>query len=358
MTIQPDDDIGRFDWAIKDLFNDAWRITLKNPAQAFFFLKAVRTQRRAARVRRYWSDKGVQVPAVMIISVTNRCNLQCVGCYARALHRNPASEMGEPELRKIIRDARALGVAIIFLAGGEPLIRSDVLKITGDFPDIIFPLFTNGVLLDDERFRILKRQKNVIPVLSLEGYQDETDDRRGNGVYERLRITIRKIKRLGIFWGISFTVTSLNFSLVVNEGYIKNLLVEGCRAFFFVEYVPVRDDTEGLVLTEEQKAQMVRLVNGFRSQIAGLFVMFPGDEEEYGGCLSAGRGFVHVNADGGLEPCPFAPYSDVSLKELTLKEALQSEFLKKIRDHHNELKETAGGCALWAKRDWVRTILP
>ena len=88
-----------------------------------------------------------------------------------------------------------------------------------------------------------------------------------------------------------------------------------------------------------------------------MFIAVPGDEEEIGGCISAGKGFVHVSADGNIEPCPFAPYSDTNLRDSSLKEALQSEFLRTIRQNHEQLMETEGGCALWVKREWVRSLL-
>jgi MoaA/NifB/PqqE/SkfB family radical SAM enzyme len=83
----------------------------------------------------------------------------------------------------------------------------------------------------------------------------------------------------------------------------------------------------------------------------------PGDEEEIGGCLSAGKGFIHISADGNVEPCPFAPYSDTNLRESSLREALQSEFLREIRENHERLSEAEGGCALWVERAWVRSLL-
>ena len=101
---------------------------------------------------------------------------------------------------------------------------------------------------------------------------------------------------------------------------------------------------------------MLGIRNSLRSKFNALFITVPGDEEEIGGCMSAGKGFIHINAEGGVEPCPFAPYSDANLNELSLQEALQSEFLKKIRDNHEHLSETEGGCALWVKREWVRSV--
>ena len=95
----------------------------------------------------------------------------------------------------------------------------------------------------------------------------------------------------------------------------------------------------------------------FRTKFPALFVAFPGDEEQFGGCLSSGRGFVHVAPDGSLEPCPFAPYSDSSLKDLSLKDALKSKFLVTIRENRDKLDETDGGCALWVQREWVKSLL-
>ncbi len=97
--------------------------------------------------------------------------------------------------------------------------------------------------------------------------------------------------------------------------------------------------------------------DSFRSKYQALFIAIPGDEGEIGGCLSAGRGFVHISADGNVEPCPFAPYSDTNLRDSSLKDALQSEFLKAIRQNLYQLHETAGDCALWVKRIWVRSLL-
>jgi hypothetical protein len=56
-----------------------------------------------------------------------------------------------------------------------------------------------------------------------------------------------------------------------------------------------------------------------------------------------------------VEPCPFVPFSDTNLKHLTLRDALQSKMLKTIRENHGQLEETHG-CALWEKREWVRSL--
>jgi MoaA/NifB/PqqE/SkfB family radical SAM enzyme len=338
-------------------FKDALRVAVTNPSQAYHFVRTVKRQKKAARVRANWEQQGIHVPPIMIFSITNRCNLHCKGCYHWALRPSVQSEMGEEKLRSIMAEAEELGISFVMIAGGEPLIRQEILNITRDFGDITFLVFTNGLLIDEEFATRLKGQRNFVPVISLEGYEEDTDARRGKGVYERLQTTVRRLKRHGVFWSVSLTVTRSTFATLTNEQFIKNLVGLGCKLFFFVEYTPVGEDTEDWILTDEQRASLLRLRDSFRSQYPALFIAIPGDEEEIGGCLSAGKGFVHISADGNVEPCPFAPYSDTNVRDMSLKDALQSEFLRKIRENHEHLSETEGGCALWVEREWVRSLL-
>jgi MoaA/NifB/PqqE/SkfB family radical SAM enzyme len=246
----------------------------------------------------------------------------------------------------------------MLIAGGEPLTRPEILDITADFTQIAFPLFTNGLLLDGKTIARLKKQRHVVPVLSLEGHQLETDSRRGHGVYGHVLATMERLADEGIFFGTSLTLTRQNYPLVANAHFVNEMIQRGCRLFFLVEYVPIQAGTEDLVLSDEQREALPGLMSAWRESLPGLFVALPGDEEAFGGCLAAGRGFVHISPEGHLEPCPFAPYSDVNLKEMSLREALQSGLLERIRNSPQHLTETQGGCALWTNRDWVMSLLP
>jgi len=345
-----------FDQSIHRFFGDALKVTQGDPRMARAMLGMVRNQRRASALRESWAEKGVHVPPFVITSITKRCNLNCKGCYARAQHR-PEAEMSASRLRAVVAEAAELGVSIMLIAGGEPLTRPEILDITGDYPQIAFPLFTNGLLLDDHTISILKKQRHVVPVLSLEGHQLETDGRRGAGVYSHVLGTMERLAKERILFGTSLTLTRQNYPLIANAHFMHEMLTRGCRLFFLVEYVPIQEGTEELVLTDEQRNALPGLLDQWRAELPGLFVALPGDEEIFGGCLAAGRGFVHISPEGRLEPCPFAPFSDVSLKEMSLREALQSELLERIRNSPHHLTETQGGCALWANRDWVRSLL-
>ena len=339
------------------LFRDVIGIVGFDMSLARFFLNFKKREKKAAKLRAGWAERGVQVPPFIIFSVTKRCNLSCRGCYSRTLHDSGGEEMDVQEMRNLIREAGELGVSIILLAGGEPLLRPDIFSLAMEFKDTLFPLFTNGLLIDDEIAEQLKQARNVIPVISMEGYEPDTDERRGKGVHKALDGIIARLNENKVLFGVSITVTTSNFATITGEDFIADLVSRNCRVFFFVEYIPVQKGTEDLEIDAERRREMLNILDSYAKRFPGLFIAFPGDEGNFGGCLSAGRGFVHVSPTGDLEPCPFAPYSDCNLKEMSLREALGSEFLRTIRENREKLNEDRGGCALWEERDWVRSLL-
>jgi MoaA/NifB/PqqE/SkfB family radical SAM enzyme len=347
----------RLNGEIVGVIRQALRISLQNPALAWFFLKTLLRQRKAAFKRELFEQEGIHVPPFMIASITRRCNLNCVGCYARAQRISDDQELSVGRLSELMDEARELGFAFALLAGGEPLTRPEILDVTESHPEILFPLFTNGTLLSDEIVQRIAGQKNVIPVLSLEGFKGETDSRRGTGVYKLLLQAMDRLKRKRIFFGISLTVTCKNIDLAISESFVRQLAARGCRLFFYVEYIPVKEGTEDLVVSPAQREEMGRKMGELRRRFNRVFISFPGDEKIYGGCLAAGRGFVHISPEGKLEPCPFAPYSDTDLRITSLKQGLASVFLKRIRQSDEHLDESEGGCALWNKRAWVQSLI-
>ena len=197
----------------------------------------------------------------------------------------------------------------------------------------------------------------MIPVISIEGDGNQTDKRRGKGVFKRVSSSIDLLQEKSIFYGISITITTENFEDVLNDEFIRSYIERGCRAFFFIEYIPFDSSTEGLVISTSQREQLNSNMDRLREKHRAIFIAFPGDEEKFGGCLAAGRGFVHINAIGSIEPCPFAPYSDINLKDVTLEEALNSPLLEKVRSIHELLKEHKGGCALFENREMMGKVL-
>ncbi len=346
-------------------FNDnfalgLWQVlkfSIQNPAMAWFMAGKLLRFVLSARRRSRWEKQGVQVPPMLIYSVTSACNLDCAGCYAKLLHAPKHGEFDAEKFADVIQQADDIGVSYILVAGGEPFMRPELLDVTGKHPNIIFTPFTNGLLVTDDHIRRLKKQRHVLPIVSFEGYELETDARRGQGVYDNGLDLVSRFHRANIYYGVSLTITRGNFETVTSQAFIKRLATQGCKIFFFINYIPAAAGTEEKVLTAAQVKQLNQTIENYRSHFQALFLAFPGSEIDFGGCLAAGRGFVHINAEGDVEACPFSPYSDSSLRDMSLIEALRSPLLRTIRENDVRLDESDGICALWKEREWVANFV-
>ena len=148
--------------ALKIFFSNALKIGISSPSQAFSFFKTILWLGKAARLRAKWKREKIHVPPIIIFSITDQCNMDCKGCYDRAIHTSDEKEISSEKLRSIIHEAKELGVSFFVIAGGEPFLRPEILDITKDFPQIIFLIFTNGILIESNEIDTLKKQKNIL----------------------------------------------------------------------------------------------------------------------------------------------------------------------------------------------------
>lgn len=354
---------------IENIVNGIVKATLTNPRESLFAAQYAAASKRAKQLRGQAESKGTHIPPFLIASITNRCNLHCQGCYARANNScvdaggplkptDGSMEMlGDKRWDSIFKEASKIGVGFILLAGGEPFMRLNVLKAAAKYKNILFPVFTNGTMLDSRGLRLLDENRNLLPILSLEGKQEATDARRGTGVYRKLLETMKALHRRGILFGASVTVTRENRIEVLSEDFVQQLRNTGCLGVIYVEYVPVSKESEELAITEKEREDMSqRLLELRKKKDKMIFISFPGDEKSSGGCLAAGRGFFHINPNGQAEPCPFSPYSDTSLKEKTLLEVLESPLFKNLQNNGNLMREHMGGCVLFEQREAVKEM--
>jgi MoaA/NifB/PqqE/SkfB family radical SAM enzyme len=344
------------------LVGDILRATLTNPKEAAFLAKYHSRQRQTEKRRMEYEARGLHIPMFLIASITDACNLYCKGCYARANgqcgKRGGEAPLTDAEWDAVFRQAEDAGVGFVLLAGGEPFLRPDVLAAAARREGILFPIFTNGTLLTQDTLRLLDRNRNLVPVVSLEGGEAATDGRRGEGVYRQIGAALDEMAALKLLFGVSVTVTTENLTQVIAPEFIQPLYQKGCRLAFLIEYVPVAPGTERLAPGDAERAKIEEAQAALRERFPGMVILsFPGDEKYIGGCLAAGRGFFHINAHGGAEPCPFAPYSDTSLRTRTLLEALQSPFFQKVRALNAREDAQEGGCALFAREAQVRSLL-
>lgn len=347
---------------VKGIVENALKASLKNPREAAFLVKYLGASKKAEARRIQMEHSGTHIPPFLIASIATKCNLFCKGCYARAnqsCHEDAEDgQLSAQEWNRIFEEASSAGISFILLAGGEPLMRRDVLQCAGDVQNIIFPVFTNGTILSDDDLELFHRKRNLVPIISLEGSREETDERRGSGVYTLIENTMNKLKDWGIYFGTSITVTTENIHTVMQEDFISNLSNLGCKIVFFVEYVPVSPETAYLAPTNQERELMEQRLTNLRMQNDEMVLLsFPGDEKHSGGCLAAGRGFFHINANGGAEPCPFSPFSDINVKGNSLIDVLSSRLFQKLKESEFLTMDHQGGCVLFEKEAEVKKIL-
>jgi len=310
-------------------------------------------QKGQARKRAAAAAAGRSVPGILIASVTRRCNLDCEGCYSKALRPGAAPELSDERFDELFREAVDMGVGTLLVAGGEPLVRMGLLERVAALRGPAVVVFTNGTLFD-ERAEDLFARSGMIPIFSVEGDAAFTAARRGEGVHEGALAAAAGLRRRGAPFGLSVTLTSRNADLALSDAFLERVAAIGASVLFMIEFVPVRPGTEALVLEARQKALLDDASRFDRRPF--MTVSLPGDEEAFGGCLAAGRGFIHLADDGALEACPFAPFSDSNAGSAGLAAALDSPMMRDIRARHSELTETKGGCALWNKKGWVASL--
>ena len=346
---------------VESIVADALRATLKNPRESAYMVRFAAASKAASRKRAAMEKKGEHIPPFLIASITSSCNLHCAGCYSRCNQATtdeaPVEQLSDEDWSRIFDEADELGVSFILLAGGEPLLRKGVIDAAGERPNILFPVFTNGTFMGEKYFELFDRCRNIVPIMSIEGNKDITDARRGEGVYDKLVSNMDELSKRGLIFGTSVTVTSDNYVDVSSEEFINLLSDKGCKAVIFVEFVPVTEESSELAPGDEEREYLSREIERLRAEHPEMvFVSFPGDEKSSGGCIAAGRGFFHINSHGGAEPCPFSPYSDINVKDSSLKEAMNSKLFRSLIDGGLLDDDHKGGCVLFEKRDQVTAL--
>lgn len=351
--------------SIRNIMSAAYRNLFSNPREAKFAFRMQQAFSKSEKRRKTIADKeGVDVPPFLICSIATQSNLHCNGCYARSNGiANDVGDDSKPTLTAdqwstIFGEAADIGVNFALLAGGEPMMRRDVLEAAAKEDRMIFPVFTNGTLIGPTYIDFLRNNFNIIPIISIEGTADGTDQRRGKGIYQRAMLSMDMLHTEHLFFGVSITVTTENFRYVTSPEFLGGLHDKGCKLVFYVEYVPTEAGTEHLAFGDEHVDEMERLLELARQQYGDIiFLSFPGDEKAVGGCLASGRGFFHIGPDGSAEPCPFSPFSDSNVLTLGVKGALQSPLFRKLRDLHALGWEHTGGCTLFEHREEVEQLL-
>ena len=356
-------DLGQYlTGGVEKIVKGAVKATLTDPRESAFMARFALSSQKANRKRAKAAAEGENIPPFLIASITSSCNLHCAGCYSRhnraCTDSAPVDQLTGEDWENIFAEAKELGISFILLAGGEPLLRWDVIEAAGDHPEIIFPIFTNGTLLSDKYIELFDQKRNLLSVLSIEGRQEKTDERRGGGVYASVRAAMERIRDSHLIFGASVTATTANLREVTGRAFLDELRDSGCKVVIYVEFVPVTEESKELAPGDAERKYLRDRLDAIREEYPDMvFISFPGDEKSSGGCLAAGRGFFHINSHGGAEPCPFSPYSDINVKDTSLRQALRSPLFTALREQDVLMEEHSGGCVLFERKDAVEALL-
>ncbi len=276
------------------------------------------------------------IPWLILMDPTSACNLHCTGCWAAEYGHK--LNLSFEDLDSIITQGKELGVYFYMYTGGEPLVRkADLIRLCEKHNDCEFHAFTNGTLVDEDFCKEMQRVGNLSLSISLEGFEEVNDLRRGKGVFDRVMKAMDLLKKYGLIFGTSICYTSKNISTVTSDEFLDMIIEKGCRFTWYFHYMPVGNDASvDLLPTMEQRKYMYHRVREIRSSTGGkqIFAMdFQNDGEFVGGCIAGGRNYFHINANGDVEPCVFIHYSSANIHNVTLLEALKQPLFMAYRDN-------------------------
>jgi len=282
------------------------------------------------RRHRLSETEGFYPPSLLVISPTMRCNLKCYGCYAGNYTKE--EDLPFEEFDRIVTEGKELGIFLYIVSGGEPFIWDGLMDIFEKHNDCVFQVYTNGTFLDDATCDRLVDLGNVWPCISVEGFEEETDRRRGKGAFRKITQAMENLNKRNAVFGFSLTVTRENADLVTSDEFIDEWVARGCFLGWVFIYMPIGKNPDvNLMPTPEQRRRVGQRVRYFRKTRPIFIADFWNDGDYVDGCIAGAKKYLHINCHGDVEPCVFAHFAVDNIKGKSLKEVINSPFFQKIQ---------------------------
>jgi MoaA/NifB/PqqE/SkfB family radical SAM enzyme len=303
--------------------------------------------------------RGEYFPPFLYVSIISSCNLRCQGCWVDVAAKQQAME---PEaFHKLVREAKEMGNVFFGVVGGEPFMHPHLLDMLAEHPDCYFQVFTNGHFITDERAKRMRQLANVTPLISVEGTEVVSDERRGRpGVLSKTMQGVRNCLKNKLFTGVCTSVCRTNLDLV-NEKWVDTLIDMGVMYTWFHVYRPMGPDAcPDLCLTPEQQLQVRKFVVEMRARKPIIIVDAYFDGEGQALCPAATGITHHINPWGDIEPCPIVQFTRESIHATAddprpLKDKiLQSKFL---RDFRQLAQSSTRGCIVLERPDLLKQLV-
>lgn len=309
------------------------------------------------KIEKMKKKHACNVPWAILLDPTSVCNLKCTGCWAAEY--NKTSELSIELMDRVITEGKKLGVYMYLYSGGEPLVRrNDLIKLAEKHDDCMFLAFTNATLVDEEYAKELSRVGNFVLAISIEGYEKETDLRRGTGTYAKVIEAMNLLKKHRVGFGFSTCYHKYNTDIVGSEEYIDKMVELGCLFGWYFTYMPIgKDAVPDLLVTPEQREVMYKKVHEYRNTKPIFLLDFWNDGEYVNGCIAGGRNYFHINSNGDVEPCAFIHYSNVNIKDVTLIEALKSPLFEMYKQNQPFNENHLRPCPLLDNPDKLKKMV-
>jgi MoaA/NifB/PqqE/SkfB family radical SAM enzyme len=302
---------------------------------------------------------GEVFPPFLYVSIINTCNLRCQGCWVDVASKQ---ETIEPDaMHKLITEAKAMGNVFFGIVGGEPFLHPHLLDMLAEHPDCYFQIFTNGQFITDEKAKRMRQLGNVTPLISVEGNELVSDERRGRAeVLSKTLEGVRNAVRNKVFTGVCTSLCQTNIDLL-SEAWVDRLIEMGVMYTWFHVYRPMGPDANPqLCLTPEQQLQARRFVVEMRAKKPIIIIDAYYDGEGRALCPAATGITHHINPWGDIEPCPIVQFAKESIHSSEadprpLREKfLQSELLRDFRD---AARHSTRGCIVLERPDLLKAVV-
>jgi MoaA/NifB/PqqE/SkfB family radical SAM enzyme len=319
------------------------------------FKGALSIHRHKLRLR-----QGQVFPPFLYVSVINSCNLRCQGCWVDVSMKQQT--ISPAAFHKLVREAKQMGNVFFGIVGGEPFMHPHLLDMLAEHPDCYFQIFTNGHFISPERARRMWQLGNVTPLVSVEGTEVVSDERRGRaGVLNKTLRGIHNALDAGVFTGVCTSLCRTNIDDLLREEWIDRLIEMGVMYTWFHVYRPMGPHPNpDLCLTPEQSVRARKFVVEMRARKPIIIIDAYHDGEGKALCPAATGISHHINPWGDIEPCPIVQFSRESIHATeedgrTLKDKfLRSAFLADFREL---ARSTTRGCIVLERPDLLKKLV-
>ncbi len=321
----------------------------------FFWNMGVRGSMSVVKFKRRLK-RGEFFPPFLYVSVINSCNLRCQGCWVDVAAKQERIDL--EAMSKLIAEAREMGNSFFGIVGGEPFMHPELLQIIDRHPDCYFQVFTNGHFITEEVAKELRRMGNVTPLISVEGNEIVSDERRGRG--DVLSNTMQGIQNCldnKVFTGVCTSLCKTNIDDLLTEKWVDRLIEMGVLYTWFHVYRPMGPDAcPDLCLTPEQQLSIRKFVVEMRAKkpIAVIDAYFDGEGQAL--CPAATGISHHINPWGGVEPCPIIQFATDNIHDesKSLREKFSSDFLS---DFRTMASKNTRGCIVLERPDLLEELV-